>query len=149
MTIGPVVLTVWLPPAVDAKDLDPDLEHEKSVPTVEALLALNLKDSAVNVEPDYAGFACTTNFPQIMTIGPVVLMVWLPPAVDAKDLDPDLEHEKSVPTVETLLTLNLKDSAVNIEPFHKSIKFLPEIGFSSWWEKAFMIEVFFWCVLAI
>ena len=49
MTIGPVVLTVWLPPAVDAKDLDPDLEHEKSVPTVEALLALNLKDSAVIV----------------------------------------------------------------------------------------------------
>ena len=47
--IGPVVLTVWLPPAVDAKDLDPDLEHEKSVPTVEALLALNLKNSAVIV----------------------------------------------------------------------------------------------------
>ena len=49
MTIGPVVLTVWLPTAVDAKDLDPDLEHEKSVPIVEALLALNLKDSAVIV----------------------------------------------------------------------------------------------------
>ena len=75
-----------------------------------------------------------------MTIGPVVLMVWL---VDAKDLDPDLEHEKSVPTVEALLALNLKGSAVNVEPFHKSIKFLPEIGCSSWWEKAFMIEVFF------
>ena len=29
--------------AVDTKDLDPDLEHEKSVPTMEALLALNLK----------------------------------------------------------------------------------------------------------
>ena len=72
-----------------------------------------------------------------------VLTVWLPPAVDAKDLDPDLEHEKSVPTVEALLALNLKGSAVNVEPFHKSVKFLPEIGFSSWWEKAFMIEVFF------
>ena len=35
--------------AVDAKDLDPDLEHEKSVPTMEALLALNLKGSAVIV----------------------------------------------------------------------------------------------------
>ena len=94
-------------------------------------------------KPGYAGFACTTSFPQIVTIGPVVLTVWLPPAVDAKDLDPDLEHEKSVPTVEALLALNLKGSAVNVEPFHKSIKFLPEIGFSSWWEKAFMIEVFF------
>ena len=49
MTISPVVLTVWLPTAVDAKDLDPDLGHEKSVPNVEALLALNLKDSAVIV----------------------------------------------------------------------------------------------------
>ena len=57
-------------------------------------------------KPGYAGFACTTSFPQIVTIGPVVLMVWLPPAVDAKDLDPDLEHEKSVPTVEALLALN-------------------------------------------
>ena len=63
-------------------------------------------------KPGYAGFACTTSFPQIVTIGPVVLTVWLPPAVDAKDLDPDLEHEKSVPTVEALLALNLKDSAV-------------------------------------
>ena len=93
----------------------------------------------------YAGFACTTSFPQIVTIGPVVLTVWLPPAVDAKDLDPDLEHEKSVPTVEALLALNLKNSAVNVEPFHKSVKFLPEIVFSSWWEKAFMIEVFLMC----
>ena len=36
-------------------------------------------------------------FPQILTIGPTV---------DAKDLDPDFEHEKSVPTVEALLALN-------------------------------------------
>ena len=91
-------------------------------------------------KPGYAGFACTTSFPQIVTIGPVV---WLPPAVDAKDLDPDLEHEKSVPTVEALLALNLKGSALNVEPFHKSIKFLPEIVFSSLWERAFMTEVFF------
>ena len=40
-------------------------------------------------KPGYAGFA---SFPQIVTIGPFVLTVWLPPAVDAKDLDPDLEH---------------------------------------------------------
>ena len=32
-------------------------------------------DSAVNVEPDYAGLACTTSFPQIVTIDPVVLTV--------------------------------------------------------------------------
>ena len=51
------------------------------------------------------------SFPQIVTIGPVVLMVWLPPPVDAKDLDPDLEHEKSVPIVEALLALNLNYSA--------------------------------------
>ena len=35
-------------------------------------------------KPGYAGFACTTSFPQIVTISPVVLTVWLPPAVDAK-----------------------------------------------------------------
>ena len=85
-----------------------------------------------------------------------MLTVWLPPAVDAKDLDPNLEHEKSVPTVEALLALNLNDSAVeqsfgvgtwpwpdvgNVSDLTvESIKFLPEIGFSN--NEAFMIEVF-------
>ena len=59
-------------------------------------------------KPGYAGFACTTSFPQIVTIGPVVLMVWLPPAVDAKDLDPDLEHEKSVQNCGSITCSELK-----------------------------------------